>query len=72
MQAMLDGGVATRRGIMCAHREPAYARERWRSPGSLYESERAQEECILLPLFHQLTREEQNLIGAQLRTAIGS
>ena len=25
MQSMLDQGVATRRGIMCAHREPAYA-----------------------------------------------
>ncbi len=24
MQAMLDLGVATRRGVMCAHREPAY------------------------------------------------
>ena len=25
MQDMLDKGVATRRGIMCSHREPAYA-----------------------------------------------
>ena len=25
MQAMLDAGVSTRRGIMCSHREPAYA-----------------------------------------------
>src|SRR5262245_17667805 len=24
MQRMLDEGVATRRGIMCSHREPAY------------------------------------------------
>ena len=24
MQAMLDAGVSTRRGIMCSHREPAY------------------------------------------------
>jgi hypothetical protein len=25
MQAMLDSGISTRRGIMCSHREPAYA-----------------------------------------------
>ncbi|NJR76810.1 MAG: DegT/DnrJ/EryC1/StrS family aminotransferase, partial [Scytonema sp. CRU_2_7] len=29
MQAMLDAGIATRRGIMCAHREPAYQMEPW-------------------------------------------
>ncbi|MGH9585091.1 MAG: DegT/DnrJ/EryC1/StrS family aminotransferase, partial [Bryobacteraceae bacterium] len=34
MQAMLDRGIATRRGIMCAHREPAYReKEPWRSAG---------------------------------------
>ena len=25
MQAMLDAGISTRRGIMCTHREPAYS-----------------------------------------------
>ncbi len=30
MQSMLDDGVATRRGIMCSHREPAYRDEAWR------------------------------------------
>ena len=29
MQKMLDAGVATRRGVMCAHREPAYQTEPW-------------------------------------------
>ena len=29
MQAMLDAGIATRRGIMCAHRESAYQIEAW-------------------------------------------
>ena len=70
MQALLDDGIATRRGIMCAHREPAYAKEPWRSPAPLSESERAQDECILLPLYHQLTDEEQQFIGARLRAAI--
>jgi perosamine synthetase len=72
MQALLDQGIATRRGIMCAHREPAYQTQAWRSAGSLSKSERAQEECILLPLYHQLTRKEQELIASNLRAAITS
>jgi len=70
MQALLDRGIATRRGIMCAHREPAYRNQSWRSVGPLSESERAQEECILLPIYHQLTKEEQELIASELREAI--
>jgi perosamine synthetase len=70
MQALLDGGIATRRGIMCAHREPAYHHQSWRSVGPLSASERAQDECILLPLYHQLGHEEQRFIASQLRVAI--
>ncbi|MGE0747239.1 MAG: DegT/DnrJ/EryC1/StrS family aminotransferase [Rhodospirillales bacterium] len=67
MQAMLDRGVATRRGVMCAHREPAYAAGGWRLP----ESERAQDEGILLPLYAQMTEAEQDRVVAALRAAIG-
>ena len=70
MQILLDRGIATRRGIMCAHREPAYQNQPWRSLGSLSASERAQDECILLPLYHQLGHEEQRFIASQLRAAI--
>lgn len=70
MQSMLDGGIATRRGIMCAHREPAYQKEAWRAVGPLTQGESAQEECILLPLYHQLTHGEQQLIASQLRSAL--
>ena len=70
MQTLLDRGIATRRGIMCAHREPAYQHQEWRSAGKLSESERAQEECILLPIHHQLTKEEQALIASTLREVI--
>ncbi len=68
MQSLLDLGIATRRGIMCTHREPAYQQEKWScgvapegckcQPGScdrLMESEKAQDNCILIPLFHQMT-----------------
>lgn len=70
MQALLDRGIATRRGIMCAHREPAYQKESWRAASTLVESERAQDTCILLPVFHQLTKEDQQRIVFELRSAI--
>jgi dTDP-4-amino-4,6-dideoxygalactose transaminase len=68
MQFMLDQGVATRRGVMCAHREPAYAD--CPRPYPLIESERAQDECILLPLFHQMTDEEQQYVAETLKRAL--
>ncbi|MFB2773260.1 DegT/DnrJ/EryC1/StrS family aminotransferase [Pelatocladus sp. BLCC-F211] len=82
MQAMLDAGVSTRRGIMCAHRESAYSIEAWScgidgdacdcKQGScqrLTESEQAQERAIILPLFHQMTEEEQDRVVEVLKTA---
>ena len=72
MQSMLDRGVATRRGIMCAHREPAYAKEPWRSGGTLLESERAQDRCLLLPVFHQLTKDDQQFVVSQLQMSLAA
>jgi perosamine synthetase len=79
MQAMLDAGISTRRGIMNAHREPAYAQEPWScgngpedcdcSSGAcvrLANSERAQDTSILLPLYHQMTEAEQDYVVATL------
>ncbi|URD51205.1 DegT/DnrJ/EryC1/StrS aminotransferase family protein [Chroococcidiopsis sp. CCNUC1] len=69
MQAMLDAGISTRRGIMCAHREAAYQIEAW-SCGSdrLIESEEATDRAIILPLFHQMTESEQDRAIAVLKT----
>jgi perosamine synthetase len=66
MQHMLDRGVATRRGIMCIHREPAYADLQPRFP--LPASELAQSRTIQLPLFPQMTDAEQ----AEVVDALGS
>lgn len=68
MQAMLDRGVATRRGIMCIHREPAYAAQRPRFP--LPHSETAQDRTILLPLFPQMTEAMQDEVVEALRAAV--
>ena len=72
MQGLLDQGISTRRGIMCSHREPAYAKESWGAVGTLVESESAQDQCVLLPLFHQLTFEEQQLIASRLRASLAA
>ncbi|MBM4429743.1 MAG: DegT/DnrJ/EryC1/StrS aminotransferase family protein, partial [Chloroflexi bacterium] len=67
MQFMLDRDVATRRGVMCAHREPAYADL---DHGCLLpESEKAQDRSIVLPLYHQMTEEDQNYVVEVLREA---
>ncbi len=68
MQHMLDRGVATRRGIMCIHREPAYADQRARFP--LPVSERAQSRNIQLPLFPQMTEAMQEEVVLCLADAI--
>lgn len=71
MQRMLDQGVATRRGIMCSHQEAAYAdKQFWSSAGELKESERAEEEAILLPLYPEMSRAEQDRVVEVLAGAL--
>ena len=63
MQQLLDQGISTRRGVMNSHLEKAYSKEPWRKGSPLTQSERAQDEGIILPLFHGLTPEEQRIIA---------
>ena len=70
MQGMLNAGVSTRRGIMCSHREPAYQNHAVKFP--LQISERAQDECILLPLYPGMTLEDQHSVASALREACHS
>jgi perosamine synthetase len=83
MQHMLEAGVATRRGIMCSHREAAYPAGTW-SCGEkpeicgcdigrcrkLKHSEEAQDRTIILPLFPDMTFEQQNRVIAALGDAL--
>ncbi len=74
MQAMLDAGIATRRGVMCTHREPAYVWGTWTCGASvgcicengacarLSRSEQAQDRALILPLFHEMTDTMQVLV----------
>jgi perosamine synthetase len=67
MQIMLEQGVATRRGVMCAHREGAYADVLHH--GALQESEEAQDHCIILPLYHQMSEDDQAYVVKVLKEA---
>jgi perosamine synthetase len=62
MQRMLDAGIATRRGVMNAHRERAFPAGTWRAVGALTQSEEAQDTTVILPLFHQLTEDDQDRV----------
>jgi perosamine synthetase len=82
MQRMLDAGIATRRGVMCAHREVAYQGESWscgagpggcgcpaRTCARLPQSEIAQDRALILPLYADMTEAEQRRVVAALREA---
>jgi perosamine synthetase len=68
MQTLLDQGIATRRGIMCSHREPCYADDIPRH--DLRQSELAQDHAILLPIYAQMTEKEQVSVANALRDAL--
>ncbi|HKB10206.1 MAG TPA: DegT/DnrJ/EryC1/StrS family aminotransferase [Vicinamibacterales bacterium] len=72
MQAMLDEGISTRRGVMCAHLEPAYAREPWRTPSAdgLAVSEQITADGLILPLYIDMTDAEESRVVSSLERAI--
>ena len=53
------------RGIMCSHREPCYSDEK--SHHDLRQSELAQDRSILLPIYTQMTEDDQVRIANALR-----
>jgi len=83
MNLLLAERIATRRGVMCSHREPAYAVEPWvcgcgfvqDASGSvncecLTNSESAQDECIILPLYHEMSEVEQDMVVEKLHSVL--
>jgi perosamine synthetase len=65
MQNLLDQGIATRRGIMCAHRETPYAGNGQRH--DLRQSELAQDHSILLPIYAQMVEDDVVRVADSLR-----
>ena len=70
MQRLLDAGISTRRGIMCSHVEPPYVGSE-SVRGALPISEDASARSLLIPLYPQLTREDQDRIIAALFRSAG-
>jgi perosamine synthetase len=65
MQHLLESGIATRRGIMNAHREPAYHRN-GKPASTLPHSEEAQDFAMLLPLFPDMSIAQVEQVVAAL------
>jgi len=63
MQRLQDKKIACRRGIMNAHQEPPYAQAGWCLP----HSEACRDQVILLPLFSDMSPEEQLLVTQSVR-----
>jgi perosamine synthetase len=84
MQAMLEAGVSTRRAATNVHREDAYPPGSWYcgvstavcqcgGPGGcacLRRGEEIQDTAIVLPLYHQMTDEEQDRVVDALGRAV--
>jgi dTDP-4-amino-4,6-dideoxygalactose transaminase len=68
LQRLASAGISARRGIMAAHLEPAYAGH---PHADLPVTERLTSATLILPLFHQLTRDEQDQVIAAMFDAAG-
>lgn len=68
MRALKDQGVATRRGVMCAHLEPPYI-DAWRGHG-LEKSRLARDTGVILPLYPTMDAADVDRVAASLRRAM--
>jgi dTDP-4-amino-4,6-dideoxygalactose transaminase len=68
LRMLADAGVSARRGIMAAHLEPAYAGV---PCPPLPVTERVTAGSLILPLFHEMTEEEQDLVVSVIHAAAG-
>ena len=67
MLTMAESGISARRGIMAAHRQPAYGD---RPAAWLPITERLTDSTLILPVYHDMTeREQDRVIDALLRAA---
>jgi dTDP-4-amino-4,6-dideoxygalactose transaminase len=81
MQKMLNAGVSSRRGVMCAHNEEAYHSKdsysqinnleqiNYVDGQNLFESENAQDKSIVLPLYYEMTSDDIDYVVNTLKDA---
>lgn len=70
LERLARDGISARRGIMAAHRQPAYA-GRDTGPADLSVTERLTDNTVILPVYHQLTAGEQSRVLRSIRLASG-
>jgi dTDP-4-amino-4,6-dideoxygalactose transaminase len=66
LRMLSDGGVSARRGVMAAHTEPAYSD---RPCPPLPVTGRLSSASLILPMFHEMTDSDQDLIVSVIRAA---
>ena len=66
--ALAEHDISARFGIMAAHRQPAHAD---RAHAALPVTERLTDRTLILPMFHEMTVEEQDRVIAVLRSGRG-
>jgi perosamine synthetase len=64
VRKMMERGISARRGFMAAHLEPAYREARH---GELAVTERLTRQSLILPLFHQITEDQQEQVITVVR-----
>ncbi|MEV8182580.1 DegT/DnrJ/EryC1/StrS family aminotransferase [Specibacter sp. NPDC078692] len=67
LEHLANQGISARRGIMAAHRQPAY-RGRDTGTASLAVTERLTDNTLILPVYHQLDPDDQDRVIAAVRT----
>ncbi|MDD5673981.1 MAG: DegT/DnrJ/EryC1/StrS family aminotransferase [Chitinivibrionales bacterium] len=73
IKKMREAGVETQIGTYCLHKQKAFLRnDRCRIVGEMPESKYAFENCLTLPLFDELTEENQKYITANLLNQLKS
>ena len=66
LEMMMEKGISCRRGIMAAHLEPAFEGQ---GRGELQVTERVSGGSLLLPLFYEMTEEDQGRVVAVIQDA---
>ena len=70
MRSLLHDGIATRRGVMAIHKEASYSGQAPQGAPELPHTEAATRETLMLPLFPDLSEEQQDYVLERLEACM--
>ncbi|WP_255546645.1 DegT/DnrJ/EryC1/StrS aminotransferase family protein [Glaciihabitans sp. dw_435] len=70
LTALANADISARRGIMASHRQPAY-RDRSTGEASLAVTDQLTDSTLILPIYHELTGDDQDRVIRVLRFGAG-